>query len=276
MSFLYHTLIAQPIINAMVLLYNYFPIKDLGITIILLTILIRLLLLPLSYKAARTQRTIAKIQPELKEIQQKYKENREEQAKKLMELYKTHKINPLSGIVPLLIQLPVLFALYRAFMLLIKGTASVTTGSGALTTATTSAIISGSTTTVASLLYSFVANPGTVNPMFLGLVDLSKANIPLAITAGALQFIFSKMTMIQNSKNKQAPKKGGPMSNFGSMMGTQMTYMLPIFTVLIAWGLPAGLPLYWIITTLFSIGEQFFAKRNQEKQSQALATNQKA
>jgi len=242
MSYLYHTLIAQPIINLMVMLYNYFPIKDLGITIILLTIFIRLILLPLSYKAARTQKELTKIQPELKEIQQKYKDNREEQAKRLMELYKTHRINPLSGILPMIIQLIILIALYRSFMTLIKGTENLA-------------------------LYSFVQNPGTVNSMFLGLVDLTKASAPLAIGAGILQFILSKMMMAKNKPaKKQAPNQGS-MANFGSAMGTQMTYVLPALTILMGWSFPAGLPLYWMITTLFSIGEQYWIKRHPTKQN---------
>jgi YidC/Oxa1 family membrane protein insertase len=266
---LYKTIISYPITNLMVLIYNYLPVKDLGLTIIILTIVIRVLLLPLSYKAARTQREIAKIQPKLKEIQKKYKDNREEQAKLLMALYKEHKINPLSGIVPILIQLPILIALYQAFMMLIKETASVVSVSGALITATTSATVAAVSTTtpaITSLLYGFVANPGTINPMFLGLIDLSKTSVPLAIIAGVLQFILSKVTMKQSKQVKKTDDKQGPMSNFGSMMGTQMTYVLPALTVMFALQMPAGLPLYWATTTLFSLGEQFWIRKKHPDQ----------
>jgi YidC/Oxa1 family membrane protein insertase len=234
MSFLYHALIADPIINAMVLIYNYLPIKDIGIAIIILTLIIRLFLLPLSYKAARTQREIAKIQPKLKEIQKKFKDNREEQAKMLMALYKEHKINPLAGIIPILIQLPVLIALYRAFMTIISDINSAT-------------------------FYSFVSAPETINPMFLGLINLAKPSIYLAIIAGLLQFAFSRITSIKTKKDK---KDKGKQTGMGAMMSSQMTYFLPIITVFFGMRLPAGLPLYWATTTIFSISEQFWAKRS--------------
>lgn len=262
---LYSTVILHPIANLMVLIYNYLPIKDLGLTIIILTIIIRLLLLPLSYKAARTQREITKIQPRLKEIQKQYKDNREEQAKLLMALYKEHKINPLSGIIPILIQLPILFALYRSFMMLIRGTAAIGSGLGALTATTTTstiAVISTTTPAITSLLYSFVANPGAINPTFLGLVDLSKTNVPLAIITGLLQFVLSKM--ISGAQKTKSGDKKSP--SIGNMMGTQMTYVLPALTVMFALQLPAGLPLYWATTTLFSLGEQFWIKRKHPDQ----------
>jgi len=232
MSFLYHTLIADPIINAMVLIYNYLPLKDIGIAIIILTLIIRFLLLPLSYKAARTQREIARIQPKLKEIQKKFKDNREEQAKRLMGLYKEHKINPLAGIVPILIQLPVLIALYRAFMTIINNISSAT-------------------------FYSFVSVPKTINPMFFGLIDLSKPSIYLAIIAGLLQFAYSRMMSVKTKKDNKGKQTG-----MGAMMGSQMTYFLPIITVFFGMRLSAGLPLYWSTTTIFSIAEQFWAKRS--------------
>jgi len=231
MSYLYHTFIAHPIINAMILIYNYLPFKDLGLAIIILTLIIRFLLLPLSYKAARTQREITKVQPKLKEIQKKYKDNREEQAKQLMAIYKEHKINPLSGIIPILIQLPVLIALYRAFMTVIDNVSNAP-------------------------LYAFVAAPEAINPLFLGLVDLSKPSIALAIIAGLLQFGFSSMMKIKKSKKEKSKASG-----LGAMMGSQMTYFLPIITVLFAMRLPAGLPLYWSTTTIFSIAEQLWAKK---------------
>jgi len=234
MSYLYHTLISGPIINAMVLIYNYLPIKDLGLTIILLTVLIRILLLPLSYKAARTQREIARVQPKLKEIQAKYKDNKEEQAKKLMEIYKEHKINPLSGIVPILIQLPVLIALYRAFMGFINDPSQLP-------------------------LYDFVKVPETINATFLGIVDLAVPSIALAIVAGGLQFAFSRIISSFTPKTKK--KSGG----FGASMSTQMAYFFPVLTVILAIRFPAGLPLYWSTTTLFSLVEQLVVKRKYDR-----------
>ena len=235
MVYLYHLLISQPINNAMIIVYNLLPVKDLGITIILLTVLIRLLLMPLSYKAARAQREIAKIQPKLKEVQKKFKDNREEQARQLMALYKEHQINPLTSIVPLLIQLPVLIALYQAFMILTKNAKSLE-------------------------LYSFVTLPAHINIFFLNLVNLAKPSLSLALLAGFLQFVFSKMMMIKNTKKKDGQKT--KMGGLSGMMSSQMTYFMPFLTIFIALKLPASLPLYWATTTLFSIGEQWLVRRN--------------
>ena len=232
MVYLYHLLISQPINNAMIIVYNILPIKDLGITIIFLTLLIRLLLMPLSYKATRTQREIAKIQPKLKEVQKKFKDNREEQARQLMALYKEHQINPLAGIVPLLIQLPVLIALYQAFIALTKNASSLN-------------------------LYKFVSLPAHISVSFLGLVNLAKPSLALALIAGLLQFAFSKMMMVKNTQKNSGKKAGG----FGSMMSGQMTYFMPFLTIFIALKLPASLPLYWATTTLFSVGEQWLVRR---------------
>ncbi len=227
----------------MILLYNYLPFKDLGITIIALTLLIRLLLFPLSYKAARTQREIAQIQPKLKEVQKKFKDNREEQAKQLMALYREHKINPLAGIVPILIQLPVLIALYQAFMALIKNNKALN-------------------------LYSFVSMPSQISPYFLHSIDLATPNVVLALIAGGLQFAFSKMMLFKNKQKKSSQEQKGKMEEMSKMMGSQMAYFMPIFTVIIALRLPAGLPLYWATTTLFSIAEQLWAKRQQKQRDQ--------
>jgi YidC/Oxa1 family membrane protein insertase len=238
MTFLYHTFIADPIINAMVAIYNTLPIQDLGITIIILTLIIRLILLPLSYRAARTQREMAKIQPKLKEIQKKFKDNKEEQAKKLMEIYKQHKINPLAGFIPLLIQLPVLIALYRAFMAIINDASQLP-------------------------LYSFVSAPQVINASFLGIVNLATPSIALAVIAGLSQFGYSKL-MTTVGKTNQESNKNKKAGGISTMLGSQMTYFLPVITILIGSRLPAGLPLYWATTTLFSVSEQFFVRRKQD------------
>ena len=218
----------RPLFNALVWIYNFIPGNDLGLAIIALTIIIRLILYPLSKKAIQSQKAISKLQPKIKEIQKKYK-NKEEQAKAMMELYQKYKVNPMAGCLPILVQLPILIALYRVFF-------------------------NGLNPEALSALYSFVQSPEVLNITFLGLVDLSQRSIVLAVLAGAFQFIQSKMVMPKNTTQSK-----GKM-DFQSMMTQQMVYMMPMVTIFIAWNLPSALPLYWIVITLFGVVQQYFTK----------------
>jgi len=230
---LFNQILYYPLFNALVWLYNIIPGQDLGIAIIILTALIRLILYPLSRKAIRSQKAMAKLQPEIKEIRKKYK-NKEEQAKAMMGLYQKYKINPLSGCLPILIQLPILVALYRVFF-------------------------TGLDPQKLNGLYGFIEQPSSLNPIFLGLVDLSQRSIVLAILAGIFMFIQSKMLMPQKAlQSTQGTKIAG--LDISSLMSHQMVYFMPLITIFIAWNLPAALPLYWIVITLFGIVQQHFTK----------------
>ena len=112
----YNTVLYQPLFNALILLYEYFPGHDFGIAIVVLTLIIRFALYPSSAQAIKSQEAMARLQPKIKELQDKYKDNKEQQAKEIMELYQKEKINPFSGCLPLLIQLPILIALYQVFL----------------------------------------------------------------------------------------------------------------------------------------------------------------
>lgn len=228
----FNTLLVHPLFNSLVFLYNTVAIEDFGLAVIFLTIVIRLLLWPLTQKAISSQKRLQELQPHIKEIQKKHKENQEEQAKALMELYKERGANPFGGCLPLLIQLPILFALYRVFL-------------------------GGISPEYLQNLYSFVQNPGHLNTTLLGLVDLSHRSLVLAVIAGGLQFIQSKMMM----KRNPLPQGEGAAALAAQMMSKQMVFVLPVITILISLSLPAALPLYWAITTLFTIAQQFVTMR---------------
>jgi YidC/Oxa1 family membrane protein insertase len=150
MSFLitaFNVILYQPLLNVLVLLYLYLPGHDFGIAVIVLTVLIKFLFYPLGVKSIRSQKALSGIQPKLKEIQEKYKNDKEQQTKEMMALYKREKINPFSGCLPILIQLPVLIALYRVFWRGLEvGQAS-------------------------SFLYKFVPPLGSINTSFLGIIE---------------------------------------------------------------------------------------------------------
>ena len=128
----------QPLYNGLILIYNFIPGHDLGISIILLTLLIRFVLYPLNNLSIRSQKALQDIQPKIKQVQKEFANNKEQQAKELLKLYKEHKVNPFSSCLPLLIQLPFLIALFSVFK-------------------------PGITATAFADLYSFVGRPETIN-----------------------------------------------------------------------------------------------------------------
>jgi YidC/Oxa1 family membrane protein insertase len=222
----FNVILYQPLFNALVLLYEYLPGHDFGVAVIALTILIKFILYPLGTKGIKSQKALSSLQPKIKEIQEKFKGDKEKQAKATMELYKQEKINPLSGCLPLLIQLPILLALFRVFW-------------------------RGFGTEQLGFLYSFIPHPGQIDTTFFGVMDLAEASIVLALLTGITQFFQTKMVTPKQKKNQ----KGTP--DFSQMMQKQMLYFFPVFTVFILWRLPSAIALYWLVTTLFTIGQQY-------------------
>jgi len=225
----FYVILYQPLFNCLILLYNYVPGHDFGVAIIFLTIIIRLILYPLSIKAVNSQRSLQKLQPQIQDVQKKYKNDKEKQAKEILDLYKKEKINPFSGLLLAIIQLPILIALYRVFW-------------------------GGLDPKALAGLYGFVSNPGHINSFFLHIINLSKPNLVLAISAGLVQYFQTKMLL---PKNKPSNTGGDKAVDFSQLMQKQMTYFLPIFTVIILVGLPSALGLYWTISGLFSIIQQY-------------------
>lgn len=234
LSNLYNDILINPMLNLLVIVYNALPWADMGLAIIIVTILIRLLLFPLAQRSTRAQMALQKLQPEIDKIRSKYKD-KQEQTQKIMEFYQKNKVNPLGSCLPLLLQLPIIFALYQVF--------------------NTGLSVENLTT-----LYDFVPKPETLNTTFLGIIDLTQRNIALAVIAGAFQFVQSKMLQAKN-KNKPMPKPADDMPDIGNMMTKQMTYFMPIMTVFIGSTLPAALTLYWVVVTLFAIGQQYLLQR---------------
>ena len=241
LSSIFHEALYRPLFNGLIFLYNIIPGHDFGVAIIILTLLVRFALYPSSKKAIKGQKEMQELQPKLKGIQDKYKGDKEKQAQALMEFYRKNKVNPLSGCLPLLVQMPILIALYHVF-------------------------IAGFDDGTLNVLYSFIHNPGHINPISFGIIDLSQKNIVLALVAGGFQFIQAKMMLASRKKtgekNKDKKKKNGELSkeeklqDFSQTMGKQMVYFMPLITIVFAMSFPSGLALYWIVTTLFAIGQQ--------------------
>jgi YidC/Oxa1 family membrane protein insertase len=223
---LFHQAIYQPIYNSLIFLNNILPGHDLGISIIVLTILVRLILYPVAKKQIESQKKLQELQPEIKKLQEKYKGDKEKQGKALMEFYKEKKINPASGCLPLIIQIVFFIALYQAFIAGLKFTSECKD------------------------VYSFVSCPEQIRSNFFGLLDLTKPSIVLAVIAAAGQFIQTKMMVPPTSGSSS---KG----DFSNIMNQQMVYLGPLMTLFIGMKFPAGLAVYWIVNTLFAIGQQY-------------------
>lgn len=236
---IYNTILYQPIYNLLIFFYNIAPGHDLGIAIILLTILLKLLLSPFFVQSIKAQRSMQAIQPKLDELKEKYKDQKEKLGPAIMALYKKEKVSPFSSCLPLLIQMPILIAVYQVFR---------------------NGLVNGGF----ELVYPFITNPESINPIAFGFLDLSQTSLPLAVLAGVAQFWQSKM-MMGKQKNQPSPK-----SALASSMGKQMMYFMPIITVVIGASLPGGLTFYWFLTTLFGAAQQALVFKKMDKQVEVI------
>lgn len=227
---IYLVIFYQPIFNLLVLVYDYIPGHDIGVAIIFLTVLVKGLLWPLSAKALKSQKALQDIQPKMEALKTKYKDNKEELGKAMMELYSKEKVNPASSCLPTLVQLPVFIAIYQSMR-------------------------HGLQSDGFDALYAWVPNPGTIDPNFLfGLVDLSQPVYVLAVLAAVAQFFQAKMMV----SKKQPQVKGAEDESTAAIVNKQMTYMMPIMTIIIGIRLPGGLMIYWLAMTLLTILQQWY------------------
>ena len=234
---LFHILVHDPLYNFLIFLYNTIAFKDFGLAIIAITIVLKFILLPLSRKQIESQRQLQILQPKIKALQEKYKADKEKQAKMLMAFYKDNKVNPLGGCLPLIVQLIFLLAIYNIFLSISQENFMVDAGA----------------------LYSFVGNPGQIHTFFLSFLDLSKPNIWLAIVTAAFQYWQTKMLMQtreKEQKNQKDEKKTDEAPDFSQIMMKQMLIIGPVLTLVIGMQFPSGLMLYWLASTIFMIVQQ--------------------
>ncbi len=231
MSFIYHTFFFDPLYNTLVSLFNFLPSVDAGIIVILLTVLVRTIIFPLSRKAVLTQVKMAEIAPDLALIKEKYKDKAEEQARLTLALYKEKGVNPFSGILVIIIQIPIIFALYQIFLHFPEVNAAI--------------------------LYSFVNVPESINTTFLGFIDLTVKSIPLALLAA----ISTYFQFYVSTKGQAKPKGNSFGDNLTRSMQTQMKYFFPVIVFFISYSISGAIALYWLTTNLFSIAQEIFVRR---------------
>ncbi|MEK7158480.1 MAG: YidC/Oxa1 family membrane protein insertase [Patescibacteria group bacterium] len=238
----FNTLLYEPLFNTLMFLVEHFPGNDLGLAIIALTLLIKVILFSPSLSAIKSQRALQEMQPKLNELKEKYKDNREELSRQLLTFYKEHKVNPLSSCLPLLIQLPILIALYQVFI------------NGLKTDPDTGFLVAEQFQHLYSSLREIYTQK-VVNTQFLGILDISKSgNWPLAILSGILQYLQTRR-MLARQPQKVGADKNAP-EDQAAAIGRQMTTFMPLLTVWFGATLPAGITLYWIVNILFTVIQQ--------------------
>ena len=245
MSLLWNTIFYQPIYNILIFIIDHITFGDVGFAIILVTIIVKLILAPLTKKSIRSQILMKKMEPELKQIKKDFP-NKEEQAKKTFELYKKHGTNPFSGCLVILLQLPVIFALYYVFY---KGLAIDP-----------------------KLVYSFISIPAEMFTNFLGLVEMGSKSIVLGVLAGITQFIQGYLSTpvkpkVEIIKKGEIPEKKTFQEELSDSMQMNVRYILPVFVAFIAWKISAAVALYWITSNIFTIAQEWYIRKKLSKNS---------
>lgn len=235
MSF-FHTVLYTPIYNLLMFLTDILPGQDIGLAVVAATLIVKVILMPLSFTALRTQRAIKAIEPEMKEIREKLKDDKETQAKEMFALYKKYGVNPFAGLLTLIIQLPIVIALYWVFNS--KTLLSVD----------------------ASILYSFVPAPLAISPLFLGIFAVTGASITLALIAAVTQFAYGWYAIPVPEKSTKKP--GTDMqADFGRSLALQMRFMLPVFIGIAAYYTSVAIALYFITSNLVGVLQEFIIRR---------------
>lgn len=255
---MWNTFFYYPLVNALIFLYNFLG-QNLGLAIIGLTVVIRGLLTPLTLPSLKSGQKMKDLQPELTKLKEQYGKDKQEFAKKQLELFKSHGINPAAGCLPQIVQLVILLALYQAFNQVLQTNGNIADN-------------------LNKILYPFLQLPQdfVLNTKFLYL-NLYKPDlfyIPaikiftftidrlpgiFLIASAAVQFLSSKMMMPSAKKNEATAKKTPEQADdLAASMQTQMLYLFPLMTLFIGFKFPSGLVLYWLVFSLIMLIQQLW------------------
>jgi len=233
------TYLIQPLYNLFVFLIGVMPGGDVGFALIVMTLLVRIIFYPAYTSSIRTQMGMAAVQGELDEINETYKDDPTEKAKRIMALYKERNIRPFSSFIAILAPIPIFIALY--YSIAREGLPHIDT----------------------NLLYSFVHAPATVNVMFLGFLNLLAAhNIVLSLVVAFLQYLVVRLSITRTKKAGTTAKPlAADKAQAQAMQQNLMLYALPVLYVFIVYSLPAVAGLYFGVTNLISVGQELLIKR---------------
>lgn len=264
---IFDLLLIQPIFSVLIFIYGILPLRDLGIALIIFTIIVRLAMWPMVKKQLHQTKVMRQLQPQLATIKKKAKGNRQLESQMMLELYREKGINPFGQIGLLLVQLPIFIALFAVVR-----------------------IITEEQHNIGKFTYDFLEGiPGVhdalnhINGTFLGIIDLTKhATLPdggiylplliLAILAAILQFIQSKQLLPQPKEKRrlrdilkdQASGKEVDQAEMSAMMTGKMIWLFPALTFLISMYLAGALVLYLVVSSAVAIIQQYYALKKDE------------
>lgn len=253
--------LVSPFVNALFLFYNL--TGNLGVAVIVVTILIRVLLLPILLPSLRSAKKMRLLQPKLKKLQEKYKDNKTELAKAQTDFYRENGINPLSGCLPQIFQIGILIVFYNAFnsvILFAEGKLGVE-------------VINKHLLPFLQVKNDFVfnldflgTNLSSIPSKLFATGDFNKFALPVVflLLSGLAQYLTAKFLMPTASVDEKVVENETPKDKEDDMMAamrTQSLYMMPLMTVVIGWNFSVGLILYWLISSLVVIGQQVLAEK---------------
>ncbi len=236
-SSLWHSIVYRPLFNVLIVFINILPGHSVGGAIILLTVLVRLALFPLTGKSIRVQKAMKELEPKLKHVREKHKDDKQTQAKKTMELYQEHGVTPFSGCLPLFIQIPIIIGLYWVFL---KGLKVIDP----------------------SVLYGFISAPSTLDMHFL-VFDLAGKSAFLALCASVSQYVQATLSLgRQQAPTPTDASKPTMQEDFAKTMQFQMRYILPVMIGVIAYKATAAVALYWATSNILSVAQELWMRRS--------------
>ena len=234
----FHTYLYVPIYNLLIFLISVVPGADIGVAIILATLIVKILLLPLSLSAAHTQKAMKAIDPELKAIREKYKDDKEKQAREMFALYAKYGIKPFSSVLSIFIQLPVVIGLYWVFR--------------------TEALPGIDT----SLLYPFVHAPiTTASTLFLGVLLITGHSILLAVLATGTQFVQAWYAIPVPPASAEVGGSAG--ADFARAMTLQARFVLPLIIGFVAYT-SGAIALYFITSNVVALVQEYMVRTSKK------------
>lgn len=237
---MFHTIFYEPVYNLLVLFLQVVPLHDIGASIILVTVVVKTILLPINLKATRTQYLMKAIEDEIKVIRENHKDDPHTLSRKMMEVYKREKINPLSSLFAMLIQIPVFIALYFVFS---KGL-SLDTGS----------------------IYSFVHFPEILHTKAFGVLDVTQKSLFIAVTTAVTAYFLARRQTMSMVVTKKEGKEENFQDHFMKSMRVQLLYVLPVVIGVSSFVLPSALGVYWTTNNILSYLQDVYIKSKISKE----------
>lgn len=245
---IWHTFFFDPVYNGLVFFIDVIPGGDVGLAIICTTVVVKLILLPLSVRAVKTQVAMREIEPRLKELKEKIKD-KQEQAKAMMDLYREAGVNPLASVFLMFIQIPIIIALYISLRSLFD------------------VDVDGLTVVKFNIesLYNFVSppDPNLVSHFLFGIVDITAKSLPLALLAGVTQFFQTNLSL-PKLPPKDPDKPASMKDDFARNMQLQMRYVLPVMITFVAYSISAAIALYFFVSNIMGLIQELHVRKHRK------------